>query len=102
MLKIHPKCVAGAVREELNIIFGQNPSRSLQFDFDVVVCSSIRGAVETKTDNEYTFVDTELNAIATSTISPLIVSIRGRLESVADLRMDTILDTQKEIISAQW
>lgn len=41
VLEVDVECVARTVREELGVVFRQDPAQPLQFDLDAVVCRSV-------------------------------------------------------------
>lgn len=76
VFEVHAKRVTRTVREEFSIVFGQHATSSSKFYFYIIIGPSIRRAIQSETDDEYTLIYAELDAIASTSIAPLIVAVR--------------------------
>lgn len=85
ILEVNVERVARTVREELGVVLREDIPESLELNLNVVIRSTGRASVQSETHYEYPFVDAELDGVATTPVSPLIRSIRARLESMAHL-----------------
>lgn len=86
MFEVYTECVTRPIGEEFSIVFGQHTSGTSKFNFDIVIGSSVGRAVQSKPNDENTFIYTKLNAITPTSVAPLIITIRWRLKSMTDLQ----------------
>lgn len=86
VVKIDMKSIARTIRKEASVVLCQNSPESFEFDFYRVIGRSVWRSVKSETHYKYPSINWELNAIATTSVTPLVWAVRAWLETVAYLQ----------------